>query len=733
MTAASEGYIPNGSAGAGGGGSTDGSVVMSAALLGMSITGELKPVTPMPAFCLIARCAGGRQPVEPVPVGVLVMPTTEFAARFIKPLGAEPVPVPAASIATPPEHAPAGDAAPEEPDSRADAERRSQPSAAAASAATSDTAGAGSATAALEAHLATPDVAADAAGSRVDAALPPAVPALATRPATSLASSVLKALESSKTKAPTSANDDVAAQAAEFLADPGKPRVRHLFVSSPPGVGKTTLITKLLTKIIAEEGDGGINVKGFITEEVRDEAGQRSGFDLVKKGRLPANEAQRCSLARLGTDPPKVGKYTVDLASFERFALPAISPPPPPDAFILPVDSHLFLQPSGNEEVVRLLSTEEEDDEGEGGKCLIHSPSQGELIVEMDRLRPVPEGWRPPGWREPEDDKRPILCICDEVGKMGLLSLKFQPVLFSALDCKKMTVLGTLPQPAKNQRDPETIERIKKRPDARLVRMTRGNRDALVDQAYSALRECLGLGPAGTGTPLPDPEDLKKMQAEAAAAAERLAKAAEEARLRQQEEAAKEAERVRKAEKKQRKEAKAKRRAARESVFAKKNREERKTRAETLKRAREAAVAAGVMEVGDEDAMSSVEALGSPGVEDLDDLASDGVEDLDVAVDVDDAAAAAEPSARKVRRVGGLVPPVPALAALRPMMPLAPRPLGMRPPVMAAQRPALLTGPRAGLLPAQRPLMMVPPAPMMRPPTPRPAGAGRKGIVSLED
>merc|ERR1712079_516399 len=64
-----------------------------------------------------------------------------------------------------------------------------------------------------------------------------------------------------------------------------------------------------------------------------------------------------------------------------------------------------------------------------------------------------------------------------------------------------MGVLGTLPQPARGQRDHEVVERVKRRADVRVVRITRNNRDSVVSQVYSTLRESLNLGPPGTGRP----------------------------------------------------------------------------------------------------------------------------------------------------------------------------------------------------------------------------------------
>eukprot|EP00913_Durusdinium_trenchii_P007750 g7279.t1 len=115
---------------------------------------------------------------------------------------------------------------------------------------------------------------------------------------------------------------------------------KHIFITSQPGTGKTTLIHKLLEKLkeepesswmacsdvlLQEDGEGGVDVFGFYTEEVRDpeNAKQRLGFDVVRVGPVEEGDSQRAALARVGQALPKVGKYTVDVAAFEAFALPA--------------------------------------------------------------------------------------------------------------------------------------------------------------------------------------------------------------------------------------------------------------------------------------------------------------------------------------------------------------------------------------------------------------------------
>ncbi|XP_074229251.1 cancer-related nucleoside-triphosphatase isoform X2 [Camelus bactrianus] len=94
---------------------------------------------------------------------------------------------------------------------------------------------------------------------------------------------------------------------------------RHVFLTGPPGVGKTTLIQKA-SEVLKSCG---VPVDGFYTEEVR-QGGRRIGFDVVTLS------GERGPLSRTGSEPPpgkrecRVGQYVVDLASFEQLALPVL-------------------------------------------------------------------------------------------------------------------------------------------------------------------------------------------------------------------------------------------------------------------------------------------------------------------------------------------------------------------------------------------------------------------------
>uniref|UniRef100_A0A1Y1K6A1 AAA+ ATPase domain-containing protein n=1 Tax=Photinus pyralis TaxID=7054 RepID=A0A1Y1K6A1_PHOPY len=94
---------------------------------------------------------------------------------------------------------------------------------------------------------------------------------------------------------------------------------KHLLITGPPGIGKTTLIQKIHVKL----KERGIPVIGFYTEELRNQFKRREGFDVVtldgKRGRLA-----RTSERVLADDPRtcRVGQYYVFPDEFENLVLP---------------------------------------------------------------------------------------------------------------------------------------------------------------------------------------------------------------------------------------------------------------------------------------------------------------------------------------------------------------------------------------------------------------------------
>jgi nucleoside-triphosphatase len=88
----------------------------------------------------------------------------------------------------------------------------------------------------------------------------------------------------------------------------------RILLEGRPGAGKSTIARRLADRL----GRDGIPVTGFLTEEIR-ESGRRLGFSLERFG------GERGVLAHVDLPgPPRVGRYGVDLASFERVAIPAL-------------------------------------------------------------------------------------------------------------------------------------------------------------------------------------------------------------------------------------------------------------------------------------------------------------------------------------------------------------------------------------------------------------------------
>ncbi|CAL0314270.1 unnamed protein product [Lupinus luteus] len=103
-------------------------------------------------------------------------------------------------------------------------------------------------------------------------------------------------------------------------------------VTGPPGVGKSTLIMKVFETLNASNPN--LKVQGFYTREVR-QTGQRVGFEVVTL------DGRTCPLASAKFSSPEslrwpsVGKYKVDVTSFETLALPELQVREDNDLFII--------------------------------------------------------------------------------------------------------------------------------------------------------------------------------------------------------------------------------------------------------------------------------------------------------------------------------------------------------------------------------------------------------------
>jgi nucleoside-triphosphatase len=88
-----------------------------------------------------------------------------------------------------------------------------------------------------------------------------------------------------------------------------------ILLEGRPGVGKTTVVRRIAELL----GDAGLVLAGFVTEELRD-GRRRVGFSVETL------DGDYAVLAHVDlAEPPRVGKYGVDLEAFERLALPTLA------------------------------------------------------------------------------------------------------------------------------------------------------------------------------------------------------------------------------------------------------------------------------------------------------------------------------------------------------------------------------------------------------------------------
>ena len=86
---------------------------------------------------------------------------------------------------------------------------------------------------------------------------------------------------------------------------------RVILLTGRPGCGKTTLIRRVLEQYPRDAG-------GFYTQEIR-EGGIRKGFEIITL------VGERGILAHVDIiSSQRVGKYKLDLDTFERLAIPAV-------------------------------------------------------------------------------------------------------------------------------------------------------------------------------------------------------------------------------------------------------------------------------------------------------------------------------------------------------------------------------------------------------------------------
>ena len=87
---------------------------------------------------------------------------------------------------------------------------------------------------------------------------------------------------------------------------------KNLLITGRPGVGKTTLVMKAIEV-------SGLNARGFYTREIRI-GGERKGF------KVKTFSGRDCTLGHVEyKGKERVGKYGVDVGSFEGVALPEVA------------------------------------------------------------------------------------------------------------------------------------------------------------------------------------------------------------------------------------------------------------------------------------------------------------------------------------------------------------------------------------------------------------------------
>jgi nucleoside-triphosphatase len=96
-------------------------------------------------------------------------------------------------------------------------------------------------------------------------------------------------------------------------------KVMKILITGKPGIGKTTVIRTVATKLKAAVND--ILLRGFITEEKR-EGGRRIGFGIEdwEGGKGTLSHVESKSVCR-------VGRYGVEIEAFEKIAIPSLEIP----------------------------------------------------------------------------------------------------------------------------------------------------------------------------------------------------------------------------------------------------------------------------------------------------------------------------------------------------------------------------------------------------------------------
>ncbi|WCJ32823.1 Nucleoside-triphosphatase THEP1 [Euphorbia peplus] len=105
-----------------------------------------------------------------------------------------------------------------------------------------------------------------------------------------------------------------------------------VLLTGAPAVGKTTLIIHVFETL--QISNPNLKIQGFFTREIK-EWGKRVGFEVVTlDGRKAPIASSKISTPQF-LKCPTVGKYKVDIASFESLALPELQVKEDTDLFII--------------------------------------------------------------------------------------------------------------------------------------------------------------------------------------------------------------------------------------------------------------------------------------------------------------------------------------------------------------------------------------------------------------
>ncbi|KAG5441567.1 Cancer- nucleoside-triphosphatase [Clonorchis sinensis] len=222
-----------------------------------------------------------------------------------------------------------------------------------------------------------------------------------------------------------------------------RPKHNILLFTGKPGIGKTTLVSRLVTQLSKHVG---VYLTGFFTEEVRVKEANRPphriGFDVVSLEHDTRNLSlalnKRAPLARIHStstkDLPRVGQYVVELESFEAVCVPCMK--------------------------------------GVLEQC------QQSLVDEN-----IPGNMQ----------TNITVCVIDEIGKMELMSNSFKRLVSDLIDrvskSRQTVLVATIPSARlpDGRRGIPFVDELCSRPDVDLTEMTYSNRSFLPDQVYQAI------------------------------------------------------------------------------------------------------------------------------------------------------------------------------------------------------------------------------------------------------